>query len=189
MWGTLPAFYLWKFVKFSNYPAGFKKFCVSFFCHSKKFPPLPLYSKIFGEVIINTMCDIAPQGKPHDFNLRKCCKKNNLCLAMPPLQCYCPAPLHYSNIKTPYYCNNKFKGILYFYLVIFLHSRLLIIFNRVVLIFPTLATPAILRFFGLFYTEDYSSMPPFCSILNTFTISPIKFPFYLIWEKSSNVSR
>ena len=36
MWGTLPAFYLWKFVKFSNYPAGFKKFCVSFFRHSKK---------------------------------------------------------------------------------------------------------------------------------------------------------
>ena len=100
---------------------------------------------------------------------------------MPPLQCYCPAPLHYSNIKTPYYCNNKFKGILYFYLVIFLHSRLLIIFNRVVLIFPTLATPAILRFLGLFYTEDYSSMPPFCSILNTFTISPykIKFPSYM----------
>lgn len=182
MWGTLPAFYLRKFVRFSNYPAGFKKFCISFFCHNKKFPPCPLDSKISGEVIINTMCDIAPQGKPYDFNLRKCCKKNNLCLAMPPLQCYCPAPLHYSNIKTPYYCNNKFKGILYFYLVIFLHSRLLIIFNRVVLIFPTLATSAILRFFGLFYAEDYSSMPPFCSILNTFTISQyiIKFPFYLI---------
>jgi len=74
---------LWKFVKFSNYPAGFKKFCVSFFCHSKKFPPLPLYSKIFGEVIINTMCDIAAQGKPYDFNLRKSCKKQ-------PLPCNAP---------------------------------------------------------------------------------------------------
>lgn len=123
------------------------------------------------------------------FQFAQMLQKNNLCLAMPPLQCYCPAPLHYSNIKMPYYCNNKFKGILYFYLVIFLHSRLLIIFNRVVLIFPTLATPAISRFLGLFYAEDYSSMPPFCSILNTFTISPIKSPFYLIWEKSSNVSR
>lgn len=83
MWGTLPAFYLWKFVKFSNYPAGFKKFCISFFCHSKKFPPLPLYSKLFGEVIINTMCDIAPQGKPYDFNLRKSCKKTAIALQCP----------------------------------------------------------------------------------------------------------
>lgn len=170
MWGTLPAFYLRKFVRFSNYPAGFKKFCISFFCHNKKFPPCPLDSKISGEAIINTMCDIAPQGKPHDFNLRKSCKKIAfalqclLCSVIALIRFIIPISKRFTKIYIPTISNNKSKSILYSYLVTFLHRRLLIIFNRFVLIFSTLATPAISRFSSMFYAEDYSSIPPFCTI-------------------------